>query len=61
MMVTIAMIFTCLPWIHRKINQPEQHNFDELSGRALAIMANITGHTGLNMNYNITNSIVNYV
>lgn len=58
MLVTMTLISTCFPWIHYKItniigntNQPEQHafTFNELSARGLAIMANVTGHTGLNI------------
>lgn len=58
-LVTMALILTCFPWIHQKIsntigntnNQSEQNafTFNELSARALAIMANITGHTGLDI------------
>lgn len=58
MMVTMILIFTCIPWIHCKItntlenaSQPEQNafTFNELSRRTLVIVANITGHSVLNI------------
>ena len=60
-LLSMTLIFTLLPWIHEKIkakigninNTNQQYttfSFNELSNQAVAIAANITGHSGLRFN-----------
>jgi len=55
-LLAIIFVFTCLPWIHQKVlanntieNSTVQQNsfsFNELSHQVLAMVANMTGHSG---------------